>query len=149
MVCGRMWHNGSHLALPMHMCLSEMCGPAATLPPLLINSAGLCCLSPLQVFTPSVFGEVSLVSVAAASGAAAAASAASTGSVAQARDTAAAAEDSAASGPTAGVRVEEFTAAQRAQRSKGPAAAPAAADLADAEQPMEEQAPPPTELELR
>lgn len=146
MLCGTMRHNGSYLALLMHMCLSEMCSPAAPLPPLLIDSAGLCCLSPLQVFTPSVFGEVSLVSVAAASGAAAAT--ASTGSVAQARDASAAAEDSAASGP-AGGRVEEFTAAQRAQRGKGPAAAPAVADLADAEQPMEEQAPPPTELELR
>lgn len=103
------------------------------------------------MFTPSVFGEVSLVSVAAASGAAAAAAAASTGSVAQAGDSAAA-EDSAASGPAvpaAGGRVEEFTVAERAQHGKGPGAAPAVVALADAEQPAEEQAPPPTELELR
>lgn len=86
------------------------------------------------------------MSVAAAS-AAAAVSSGSTGQPAGAG-----AEDSAASAaaPAAGGgRVEEFTAAQRAQRGNAGAAALADAEPADAPMEEEEQEEPPTELELR
>lgn len=96
-----------------------------------------------QVFTPSVFGEVSLVRVAVAS--AATGAAASTGSVGQLVP--ATAEDSAASAahPEAGGgTVEEFTAAQHALCGR---AAPSPALLADVAK--EQVVEPPTELELR
>lgn len=118
---------------------------------------------PRQVFTPSVFGDVSLVSVAAApaaSGGTPAGPAASSASTArqQVQDVegTALAEGSAESGAAPGGRVEEFTAAQHAARrgvqpaavaAAGSEGAPGAAgDEVEEEEQMEE---PPTEVELR